>query len=159
MRQRESTVVACPIEDAFAFLADPRNLPAWVGPVSDVELVDATETVEVGTRFEQRVDADEGTEAETAPARFTGRIVEHAPPERVAFRFEGEAGHVETTFELEATRRGTRITEAVEVPLTRWATKLLAPVLWLVNRRRLKEQLAELEHVLATETATPADPG
>lgn len=159
MRQRESIVVACPIEDAFAFLADPRNLPAWVDPVSHVELVDGTETVEVGTRFEQRVDADGASAGEAGPARFTGRIVEHTPPERVGFRFEGETGHVETTFELETTRRGTRVTEAVEVPLTRWATKLLAPVLWLANRRRLKEQLAELEHVLVDETAPPAGPG
>lgn len=156
MRQRYTVVVEHPIETVFAFLADPRNMVTWIDPVSEVTLVGedeqadpATAAIEEGAGFRQRVGP-----AEDPAVMHEGTIARHEPPEHVAFRFETESGHLSTGFELEDASGGTRVTETVEVPLTRWSTKLLAPFLWWANRRRLKEHLSQLETALQ-ETTEP----
>lgn len=143
-------MVQRPREEVYSFLADPRNLPAWIDPIADIELEaePAADPVREGTRFAQHLD---DAVAEEGPARFEGRIDALEPPRRVAFSFEGDSGRVRTVFRVEDARDGTRVTEELEVPLTRLATKLLAPFLWFANRSRLKRHLAELKHALETD--------
>lgn len=140
MRQQETVLVPRDPEAVFAFLADPRNLPAWLERVEEVELHDAPGE---GAAFRQRV----GGEA-AEPAWFDGRITRCAHAEAVAFRVETPENPVEVAFALEDDQAGTRVEQTVEMPLESWARKVLAPVVWLVNRRRMRDQLDRLRATL-----------
>lgn len=143
MRQRQAIVVERPPGPVYRFLADPANLPTWVDPVSEVEIDDAPE--HASTRFRHRVDAD------GAQASFQGEVDPVDPERTVRYRFQAEGPAVTTTFRLEPAGQGTEVTQELVIPLTRWATRLLAPFLWWSNRGRLKRQLAALKAALETQ--------
>ncbi len=151
MRQRQSVIVARDPDHVFGFLCDPRNLERWVPAVQEIEILDATQDgpLTVGDRFRQRV----STPTEDEEAWFEARVEELQPPSRLSFTTDGETGPIQTAFHLEPAAQGTRVTESLEVPLDGWATKVLAPFLWLSNRSRLRDQLADLKTTL--EDAEP----
>lgn len=145
MRQRQTTLVDRPREEVFAYLADPTNLPRWIEAVDDVELLEEPEqrpgdrrTV----RFNQHVEAEEGTGV------FEGERAGVQAPRRVTYRFAGAEATLTTTYRLKPEGGSTRVEQELDVPLTRLSTKVLAPVLYLANRRRLIRQLDSLKAAL-----------
>lgn len=154
MRQRQTVIVPCPPTEAFAYLEDPRNLASWMPAVETIELVDTPEqgTLTVGDRFRQHVATS--TEGQ---AWFEARIHEHEPPRKVTFATEGETGTIRNAFILEPHPDGTRITQDLTLPLNGWATRILAPFLWVVNRSRMKTQLESLKTTLKKPTAAPIE--
>lgn len=152
MRQRRTVTVPRPQEETFAFLADPRNLASWVPAVETIELVDPPEQgpLDVGTRFRQHVATP--TEGQGS---FDARIRTSQPPRRVAYTTQGETGTITTAFTLEPHPEGTRVTQTLTMPLNGWATRILAPILWVVNRSRMKTQLESLKTTLEHDPPTP----
>lgn len=151
MRQRRTVTVPCPQEETFAFLADPRNLALWVPAVETIELVDEPEQgpLDVGDRFRQHVATP--TEGQGS---FDARIQAREPPRCVAYAMQGETGTITTAFTLEPRPEGTRVTQTLTMPLTGWATRVLAPILWVVNRSRMRTQLETLRSTLERDTPT-----
>lgn len=153
MRQRYSLEVNHDPDTVFGFLADPRNLETWVPAVQEIELSDGEgPPIREGDRFRQRV----FTDTEQEEAWFEARVHELSDPDRVCFVTMGETGPIETAFTLTTCPEGTRVTESLEVPLEGWATKVLAPFLWIANRSRMKRQLEALKTTL--EDRDRADP-
>lgn len=152
MRQRQAVLVDRSREEVYRYLADPRNLPEWVDPVAEVDVLSPEQ---------DDGEADLEPKPEHAPLRFRqlvdaqGEAIGHegeieADPEtgRVSYRFENRDGRLSTTFELEPAAGGTRVVEELEVPLTSVWTKVLAPFLYFANRSRLKRQLGDLKRAL-----------
>lgn len=139
MRQRRTVIVERPLDQVRAFLADPTNLPRWIDAVDDVELLEKGPDGSVA--FSQRVrENDEGD-------GFEG-VVDTGPSGQIRYAFEGERSTFQAAFSLKEVPAGTRVRQEIELPLTGWSTKVLAPFLWWVNRRRLAAQLDELKRVL-----------
>lgn len=151
MRQRRTVTVPCPQEETFAFLADPRNLTSWVPAVETIELVDEPQQgpLDVGARFRQHV----ATPSE-GQGSFDARIQERESPRRVTYATQGETGTITTAFTLEPHPEGTHVTQTITMPLTGWSTRVLAPILWVVNRSRMKTQLESLRSTLERDTPT-----
>lgn len=148
MRQRQAVLVDRSREEVYRYLADPRNLPEWVDPVAEVDVLspdpdDLEPTPEhTPVRFRQLVDA------EGESVGHEGEIEADPDAGRVWYRFENRDGRLSTTFRLEPAAGGTRVVEELEVPLTSIWTKVLAPFLYFANRSRLKRQLDDLKRAL-----------
>lgn len=151
MRQRCSVHVACEPSTVLGFLETPENLPRWVDAVDRVDRVEDAGGAE-GRRFRQRVAVAK------EPSWFPGRVDRETAPERVVFTMEAPERTVEVAFETTPVEDGTRLDQVVEMPLDGWATKVLAPILWVTNRRRMQAQLDRLKRELEQETAREAPP-
>jgi uncharacterized protein YndB with AHSA1/START domain len=141
MRQSSSVVVEREPDAVFAYLADPANLATWLQRVEEVRVPedDAGE----GQAFEQRV-----TDPDGQARWFEGRALEPASAEEVRFRVATPEGRVEVGFRVEPAQAGARVTETVDMPLDGWARKVLAPIVWVANRSRIREHLDRLRAAL-----------
>jgi uncharacterized protein YndB with AHSA1/START domain len=97
---RVAVLIARPLDEVFAYVADARNRPAWDESV-DTEELTSPEPIGVGTTVRT------GFRSMGRPYEYTWEVVEHQPPHRMTI--ESTSGPFPTTlaYELEGREGGT----------------------------------------------------
>ena len=140
-----------PIDDVFAYIADPHNMEQWVVGVTDVQT--SSDRPTAGMQYTSNYTYGGRTEAMTyvvtgfeSPTRYS--IRGEGP-----FPFEGELS-------LEPTATGTRVTNSIDAGSdSRFTTvmfTLFAPVMRRVMAKRLKAELVELKGELESPSRPEA---
>jgi uncharacterized protein YndB with AHSA1/START domain len=131
-RSAADTVLLAPLDDVWAFLAEPYNLADWWPGVSGV--LPDRRGLAPGARW-QIVGADRPTYLRTPQATGMLLVLDVAPRERIAFRLTGDRIDVELSLAPLDERR-TRASLLVEGP-------------WLIGlRRRFPVQALARLHAL-----------
>jgi uncharacterized protein YndB with AHSA1/START domain len=144
MRIEESVEINRPIEEVFAYVADPQNLPEWSGIVQEV-------------RKEGQGQLEEGDRFSTI-AKFLGRRFEtpmevgvHQPPRRHSDRSVGGPFAQEYTYTFEETAGGgTRLTQVAEGEPGGFF-RLVGPLLKAAGRRQFRADLENLKDLLEAQ--------
>lgn len=138
-----------PPAEVFAFVADPRNLPAW-----DPQVVAVSVTPDGPVRAGSQV---------TERRRFLGRslafeaaVVECEPGRRFAVRGAGAFPFLHRVL-LEPSPTGTRLTVHAEATL-RGPLRLIAPLMSRQGKRMFQTSYRRLAVLLSSEGAPAASP-
>jgi uncharacterized protein YndB with AHSA1/START domain len=130
-----------PVDEVFAFVADPANFPSWAGALVKESRQTSAGPVGVGTTFTQ-VNMLMGR-------RFVSemRVVTHDPPYRYEYvttagpiRF---AGH----YTFAPTGSGTRFTSVDQSQISGWL-RYLQPLLQPFAQHQIKVNLSKLKAVI-----------
>jgi uncharacterized membrane protein len=143
-----AVVIARPIGDVFAFVADARNRPRWDDSVDSEELT-SPEPVGRGSTVRTRM-RSMGRDYE-----YTWEIVEHEPPHRQ--RIESTSGPLPTTlaYDLAEDGAGTVVRFSVTGRPTGFM-RLLQPLIARRTQQNLDAGFARLKEVLETGPSTPS---
>lgn len=141
MRFEHAVEIDRPIDEVFAFVADPRNDPRWCPRVTWCEQR-VGDGVAAGARFE----ALHSPTMQRTHSRWID-IVAADPPRTVVTRQEDEIGVFTITYTVErAGAAGTRVTQRDDID---WKVARLArPVARLIVRRHMADQLRRLKRLL-----------
>jgi uncharacterized membrane protein len=138
--RRVSVVVARPREEVFAYIADARNRPQWDDSVDSEELT-SPEPIGVGSTIRTKL-RSMGREYQ-----YDWRIVEHAPPSRVAI--ESVAGPFPTTLVFDVHERdGASLVEFSVTGRPGGALRLLQPLIARNTQQNLDKGFPRLKKVL-----------
>ncbi len=140
MRVEESVEISRPVEEVFAYVANPENLPEWSGLA--IEVKDAPGALREGDTF-------------TAVGKFLGRRFEtpyertsSEPPRRYTDRAAGgPIPDQEWTYTFEEVPAGTRLTRAVEGEPGGFF-KLADPLIERALKRQVRTDLETLKDLL-----------
>ncbi len=126
-------VIARPVDEVFAFFADPSTGTQWRPALAEVS---ADGPVAVGTVFRQRVSGPGGR---TVPADI--RMTQLEPSRRVAF--VGVAGPVrpDVAYDFEPVEGGTQVTFSISAPLSGPKKLFLGPIV----QRSMQAEVAGLD--------------
>ena len=132
-----------PVEEVFAFIADPTNDPRWCPPVLEAEQV-AGNGLEEGARYRQVV--------KPGPKQLTNSvtITECHPNRRVAW--EGSNGMMtfHGWYDVEAVNGSTRVVMTSKLA-ARGVLRLLEPFLLRASRNVAAEEFENLKQLLEGE--------
>ena len=140
MRVEESVVIGRPLEEVFAYVADPENLPEWASTVLEIRkhgsgpLQEGQTFASVGKFLGRRLEMVFQVIAHEPPWLHSHRSVDGPIPNEWTLTFEEEQG-------------GTRYTEVVEGEPGRFF-KLVGPLLEAAGRRQLRSDLGTLKDLL-----------
>lgn len=117
---QRSVVIARPVDEVFAFFADPTKGLTWRPALVEAS---ADGPVAIGTVFRQRV---AGPGGRTVPADI--RLTELDPGRRVAF--VGVAGPLrpDVSYDFEPVEGGTNVTFSISAPLSGPKKLFLGPI-------------------------------
>jgi uncharacterized membrane protein len=135
-------VVAHPVDQVFAFMADVRNRPRWQENTRDVELITDGEP-RLGTRWRETVKGIGTYEAEVVAFERDALWVEAAD-------LEAGSGRIEVAFAPAEDGAATRVNVAVEISL-RGTKRLMEPALAPMIRRQMPTDLERLDALLDGE--------
>jgi len=141
MRAEVSVVVNRPIDEVWAFITDPFNIPRWGGGRLSAR-VTPPGPIGVGSTIEYRV-LMFGFER-----RVSFVFTELDPPHTAAASVTGSrflSGSVRTA--LEATAAGTKIVRSGDLKV-RGILRLLSPILAAFMRRQVDTQMRSLKRLL-----------
>ena len=147
MRIEQSIVIDRPRAEVFAYLADRRHDPVWMGSVVESEWLDGEASPSVGRRGRMALKVF-GRRTETVD-----EVSEFVPGERIAHRTVQGTFRLNTACLTAAEGTGTRATVVaegesfVEGRLGRFADPLIAGVM----RRSFKTDLRRLKRILESE--------
>jgi uncharacterized membrane protein len=135
-----AVVIARPLDEVFAFVADARNRPQWDDSVESEELT-SPEPIGVGSTVRTRM-RSMGRDLE-----YTWEVVEHEPPSRQ--RIESSSGPFATTLEYDLAERpeGTSVRFSVTGRPT-GMLRLMQPLIARRTRQNLDGGFARLKEVL-----------
>jgi carbon monoxide dehydrogenase subunit G len=102
-----SVEIARPIEEVFAYLADPHNVTEWQDATVGVQFDDDA-PVAIGTRYEQEIHIP-GRQIDS-----TVEVTAHEPPHLFSIRSSGGPLDFAVEHRLEASGEGTRVTVEAE---------------------------------------------
>jgi uncharacterized protein YndB with AHSA1/START domain len=147
MRSEESVEIDRPLEEVFAYVANPENLPEWTNLVLEVRK-DAEGRLQEGDRF-------------SVVAKFLGRRFEtpfevraHEPPRQHADRSTGGPFEQEFIYTFEQTEGGgTRLTHVAETEPGGFF-KLVGPLLERAGTRQFRADLQSLKDLLEAQAET-----
>lgn len=141
-----SVVIARPLEEVFAFVADVRNRPSWDDSVDSEELT-SPEPIGVGSTVRTRL-RSMGKEYV-----YTWEIVEHDPPRRM--RVESTSGPFPTTlvFEFAGEDGRTRVTASV-TGRPSGVMRLLQPMIANTTQKNLDRGYGRLKRLMGTGSAS-----
>lgn len=130
---QRSVVIARPVDEVFAFFADPTRSTQWRSHVKEVS---ADGPVAVGTVYRQRVNGPGGR-----PVAADIRLSELLPGRRVVF--VGVAGPVrpQVTYEFEPVETGTRVTLTLSAALSGLKKVVMGPMV----QKSMTGEVASLE--------------
>jgi uncharacterized protein YndB with AHSA1/START domain len=141
MRIVRTVVIDRPVEDVFAYVADPLNDPAWCAKVLSVEQVEG-DRPGPGARYDVL-----HRPIPLRPARrMAYTCVESDPPVRIAWREEDGDDVIDITYELEPAGTSTRLTQRDGARLS--APRILHPLLRRGIGRDVEHQLRALKRLL-----------
>jgi carbon monoxide dehydrogenase subunit G len=140
--RRISVLIARPLEEVFAFVADARNRPRWDESVTSEELT-SPEPIAVGTTVRTKL-SSMGREYE-----YTWEVTEHVPPNRMTI--ESTSGPFPTTlaYQLDGRKGGTSVDFAVTGRPT-GLLRLLQPLIARNTQANLDRGFARLKELLET---------
>ena len=145
---RVEVVIARPIDDVFAFIADARNRPQWDDSVESEELT-SPEPVGRGSTVRTRM-RSMGRDYE-----YTWEVVEHDPPHRQ--RIDSTSGPFPTTLAYELSENGTGTTVRFSVTgRPAGAMRLLQPLIARRTQQNLDAGFARLKEVLESGPSRPS---
>ena len=140
-----------PIDDVFAYLADPRNMEQWVVGVSDVRAVG--DETGVGARYTSDYTYSGRTQ------EMTYEVTGYEEPTRYAIRGEGPFPF-EGELTLEPTPMGTRVTNTIDAAsdgrFTTVMFTVFAPRMRRLMAKRLTEELVALKAVTESSSTPQA---
>lgn len=144
--KRVAVLIARPLDEVFAFVADARNRPSWDESVDSEELTSPA-PIGVGSTVRTRM-RSMGREYE-----YTWAIIEHEPPNRMTV--ESTSGPFPTTlaFQFSGLDGGTRV-EASVTGRPAGALRLFQPLIARTTQTNLDRAYARLKRLLETGTAS-----
>ncbi len=135
----QSIIINRPIEDVFAYVTTPSNIPKWRPDV--LEINGANGSVAVGARFEELVNF-------MGRKSFTMQVIEYQPNQREVIRaVAGPNVRPTQTFQLEATASGTRLSVSAQVR-TSGLFRLMEPMMPTMFRKTWAQYLSNLKQIL-----------
>lgn len=145
MKAHASARIARPIDDVWAFVADPARMNRWVSGVDEPPLVEAAEVC-VGTRFRMKY-------------RYGGRthdvlaeVVASDPPKKQTVKWVEGPFPFEGTVELQPDSDGTIVVRTVSAGADSRATAAMfaiaGPLLRMLMRRQIRQDLGRLKAAL-----------
>jgi uncharacterized membrane protein len=142
---RVDVVIARPLDEVFAFVADVRNRPSWDDSVESEELT-SPEPIGVGSTVRTRL-RSMGREYQ-----YTWKIVEHEPPTRMTV--ESTSGPFPTTlsFRFGPLDDGTEVEASVTGRPT-GLLRVLQPMIARTTQQNLDRGYARLKRLLETGPA------
>ena len=143
-----AVVIARPIDEVFAFIADARNRPQWDDSVESEELT-SPEPVGRGSTVRTRM-RSMGRDYE-----YTWEVVEHEPPWRQ--RIESTSGPLATTlaYDLDEHGDGTALRFSVTGRPTGFM-RVIQPLIARRTQQNLDTAFARLKEVLESGPSTPS---
>jgi uncharacterized protein YndB with AHSA1/START domain len=131
MTVETAVTIARSPEEVFAFLADPRNDPAWCDRVRSVEQIGPGEyrVMHKPLRIQPR------------PYELRMRLLESDPPRRLRWEENDRDGTLLVDYELASTADGTRFTQRTDL-------SGLKPHVRFLARRTIPRHIAEQAHAL-----------
>jgi len=143
MAQTErSTDIAKPPEDVFPYLFEPDLVPQWTTGLNGYERLDDG-PLRTGARFREQLDVS-GQQIDTEL-----EITAYDPPRSAESRAEIRGIDVISTYTLEPSGSGTRLTQTVEAKGGGLKGRVLIPVIQPHLERKLEADLAALKALLA----------
>jgi len=135
----QSIIINRPIEDVFAYVTTPSNIPKWRPDV--LEINGANGSVAVGARFEELVNF-------MGRKSFTMQEIEYQPNQREVIRaVAGPNVRPTQTFQFEATASGTRLSVSAQVR-TSGLFRLMEPMMPTMFRKTWAQYLSNLKQIL-----------
>ena len=138
IKVEETVEIGRPVEEVFAYVADPENLATWSGVVLEVRK-------DGGDRF-------------TLVQKFLGRrfespceVITSEPNRRYAFRSTGGPIPLTFTFTCEPSGAGTRLTEVGEGEPGTFFT-LVGPLFEKAAKRQVRHDLDTLKDLLESRS-------
>ena len=143
-----SVVIARPIDEVFAFIADARNRPRWDDSVESEELT-SPEPVDEGSTVRTRM-RSMGRDYE-----LNWEVVEHEPPRHQ--RIESTSGPFPTTLAYDLTEdgEGTALRFSVTGRPTGFM-RVLQPLVARRTQRNLDNAFPRLKEILEGGPSTPS---
>jgi uncharacterized protein YndB with AHSA1/START domain len=139
MRQEDSVIIARPVPEVFAYLADFGNTPAWAEGVTRMEV--AGGVTAVGATF--RLAIQEGARERW----YEGEVLAREEGRRVVSRMTREGMVIRTELMVEPVGGGTRVTQVADTRLSGFMV-LLKPLVWVFTRNLLRKQNANIQAIL-----------
>ena len=137
-----------PLEEVFAFVADPCNDPEWCPRVQWCEQREGSGPGQ-GARYEAM------HKPSGYPRKHIRRIevLEYDAPRRIRWRQEDQIGVFDITYELEPTDGGTRLLQTDDI---KWKLPLAGPFGKRIVGRHIGEQQKDLKRVMEARSPAPA---
>jgi uncharacterized protein YndB with AHSA1/START domain len=147
VRIERSVTVARPIEEVFAFVADPRNDPSWCRKVRSVAQLDADRYAVVHRPVPWQ-----------RPRRMQHTRVSADPPRRIVWHEDDGVDEIEVTYQLEPVGEGaTRLRQVDEATLG--GPPVLRPLLRVGIGADVARQLRALKRLLERNGRAEAPAG
>ncbi len=133
-----------PVEDVFAYLAEPKNTAEWE---SGVELQEQTSEGPMGL-------GATGRRVETYMGRDESvwEVTEWKPNEAAAFKFESDKFIGDGRWSTEATDGGTRLTFGFSGTPKNPFFKLIMPLMMPMVNGRVKKNFTKLKEILESQS-------
>ncbi|MAG35854.1 MAG: hypothetical protein CL878_06390 [Dehalococcoidia bacterium] len=145
MRAETRIEVERPIEDVWAFVADIENMGQWVDGVSEPRMSNGNDMGE-GATFTSKYTY--GGKTHTLDYEVTA----YKPPKRLAMRSTEGPFPFDGELDLETVGGGTLVTNTIDAgsdgTFTTVMVALFGPVLRMMMRRRLHQELVSLKGIL-----------
>lgn len=142
IKVKEEVLINRPVEEVFAFIANPLNIPLWRPDV--LETRGTNGTVQVASRFEELVSF-------MGKKVFPMQVVEYELNRREVIKATGGPGVRPTqSFQLEAKESGTKLNFSVEIE-TSGLFRLMEPLLPGMIGKKWKGYLVNLKNQLESK--------
>lgn len=137
----KAVVIDLPIEEVWAFIADPRNDDRWCPKIESVEQVGGN-----GPGSDASYRVIHRPIRLKKPKELVVTVEEFEPPHRMTMREEDDDAVFDVTYELHPTEGGTRLTQRDQIA---WKIpKFQIPIARRMVSRDIQNQLAALKGLL-----------
>ena len=137
-----NVVIERPVEEVFAFVADPRNDPAWCERVEWCRQVEGARPA-VGPRYQAR----HRPSGYPWPHRRHIEVLESDPPRLIRWHQRDHLASFDITYELRPVAAGTELTQRDRI---RWRLPGMRLIGRRIVQRHIGEQHAALKQLLET---------
>jgi hypothetical protein len=125
-------------EDVFPWLLEQDKVPQWTG---DLQRYEVSGPLGNGTRVKQVLDIAGGLTLDLV-------LTQYDPPRGAASTFSTNGVNVVTTYTLEPTTSGTRLTQTLDAKASGLTARMLIPVVQGRLEKKVVEDLDRLRGVL-----------
>jgi uncharacterized protein YndB with AHSA1/START domain len=146
VRNAHAVEIAQPPAAVFPYLTQPELLLRWVGGLREFEPLNGGEA-RVGSRSRQTM------RIAGRDWRFEGEIMELERDRRIAACIRGRGLEMTSTYVLEPTEAGTRLSVDVTTAFARVFVRVLAGIVEREGQRKLETDLGRLAGLVEAATA------
>ena len=138
-----SVVIKRPIEEVFAFMANPENTPLWAGVVREVKLT-SEGPIGVGTTYNTVIDLM-GRRIESK-----NEVTEYEPNSKSSTKTTSGPMPLETSMTLKAVEGGTEVTNSAKLEGA-GVFKLAEPIFARMANRQVETDFANVKDLLEAQ--------